>query len=382
MKSEEIKNRRDTMVVLNVELDNFYAFKNFHMNLTYPKKIVGSCIKEEHLEDRPNFRYKKVNIIMGANASGKTTFGRMLMKIFNFIDKKNYELLTDAICDRSKEASFTLDMAFRSNILYRISCAVTPCVEEKYSSENFKVEIRTENIQVKDNYEMCVKRMEKKPYLPADSYIDELEKIERLDWIFQYPEDTGRTLRLPDKDEKFRAVLENLLKALDPSIIAVDTSGEMKNTYVIRLKDQDVVLQSGLSFDTNVLSSGTKAGVEVAQMVAAMIQGHYSFYYCDEKFSYIHSDIEKAVLSLMIDYIGANAQLFFTSHNTDILDMNLPKHAFTFLRKDVSNAECPITCIEASSLLKRNTDNLKNAVENDLFSCAPSVDLIFAIADM
>ena len=382
MKSEEIKTRRDTMVVLNVELDNFYAFKNFHMNLTYPKKIVGSCIKEEHLENRPNFRYKKVNIIMGANASGKTTFGRMLMKIFNFIDKKNYELLTDAICDRSKEASFTLDMAFRSNILYRIACVVAPCTEEKYSPEHFKVEIRTENILVKDSYAMCVKRMEEKPYLSEDNYIDELEKIERLDWIFKYSEDNNSTLRLPDKDEKFRAVLENLLKALDPSIIAVDTSKEMKNTYVIRLKDQDVVLQSGLSFDTSVLSSGTKAGVEVAQIVAALIQGHYSFYYCDEKFSYIHSDIEKAVLSLMIDYIDANTQLFFTSHNTDILDMNLPKHAFTFLRKDVSNADCPITCIEASSLLKRNTDILKNAVENDLFSCAPSVDLIFAIADM
>lgn len=381
MKSEEIKTRRDTMVVLNVELDNFYAFKNFHMNLTYPKKIVGSCIKEEHLENRPNFRYKKVNIIMGANASGKTTFGRMLMKIFNFIDKKNYELLTDAICDRSKEAFFTLDMAFRSNILYRISCVVAPCTEEKYSPEHFKVEIRTENIQAKDNYEMCVKRMEEKPYSAEDNYIDELEKIERLDWIFEYPEDTGRILRLPDKDEKFRFVLENLLRALDPSIIAVDTSKEMKNTYVIRLKDQDVVLQSGSRFDTSILSSGTKAGVEVAQIVAALIQGHYTFYYCDEKFSYIHSDIEKAVLSLMIDYIGANAQLFFTSHNTDILDMNLPKHAFAFLRKEVSNVDCPITCIEASSLLKRNTDSLKNAVENDLFSCAPSVDLIFAIAD-
>jgi hypothetical protein len=381
VKSEEIKPGRDTMVVLNVELDNFYAFKNFHMNLTYPKKIVGSCIKEEHLENRPNFRYKKVNIIMGANASGKTTFGRMLMKIFNFIDKKNYELLTDAICDSSKAASFALDMAFRSNILYRISCSVAPCTEEKYSPEHFKVEIRTENIQAKDNYEMCVKRMEEKPYSAEDNYIDELEKIERLDWIFEYPEDTARTLRLPDKDEKFRFVLENLLRALDPSIVAVDTSKEMKNTYVIRLKDQDVVLQSGSRFDTSILSSGTKAGVEVAQIVAALIQGHYSFYYCDEKFSYIHSDIEKAVLSLMIDYIGANAQLFFTSHNTDILDMNLPKHAFAFLRKEMSNVDCPITCIEASSLLKRNTDSLKNAVENDLFSCSPSVDLIFAIAD-
>ena len=73
------------MVILDVRMDNLYAFKNFHMNLTYPKKIVGSSIEEEHLADRPNFRYKKVNVIMGANASGKTTFGRALMKIFNFI---------------------------------------------------------------------------------------------------------------------------------------------------------------------------------------------------------------------------------------------------------------------------------------------------------
>ena len=74
------------MVVLDVRLDNLYAFKNFHLNFAYPKKIVGSCIKDEHLANRPNFRYKKVNIIMGANASGKTSFGRALMNIFNFID--------------------------------------------------------------------------------------------------------------------------------------------------------------------------------------------------------------------------------------------------------------------------------------------------------
>ena len=52
------------MVVLDVRLHNIYAFKNFHMNLTYPKKIVGSSIAEEHLAGHPNFRYKKVNIIM------------------------------------------------------------------------------------------------------------------------------------------------------------------------------------------------------------------------------------------------------------------------------------------------------------------------------
>ena len=104
MNSELMHERKSTMVVLDIKLDNFYAFKNFHMNLTYPKKILGSTIENEHLPERTNFRYKKVNVIFGANASGKTTFGRMIMKIFNFIDRKNYTFLTEKICDRTREA--------------------------------------------------------------------------------------------------------------------------------------------------------------------------------------------------------------------------------------------------------------------------------------
>ena len=141
-------------------------------------------------------------------------------------------------------------------------------------------------------------------------------------------------------------------------------------------------LKDGEKFDTDFLSSGTKAGIEIAQMVSSIKHEHCSFYYCDEKFSYIHTDLEKAILSLMIDGLRANDQLFFTSHNTDILDMNLPKHAFTFLCKDVTNPERPINCISASHVLKRNTDSLKNAVENDMFACSPAVDLIYAIGDL
>ena len=156
----------------------------------------------------------------------------------------------------------------------------------------------------------------------------------------------------------------------------------MDSTYVIRLSNRSVIIQDGEIFKTEQLSSGTKAGVEIALVVSALMQNKYSFYYCDEKFSYIHSDIEKAVLSLMVDYVRPNGQLFFTSHNTDILDVNLPKHSFTFLRKDVSNIECPITCIDAAALLKRNTDSLKSAVDNDMFSSAPEVDTIYAIAEI
>lgn len=370
------------MVVLDVRLDNLYAFKNFHLNLAYPKKIVGSCIKDEHLANRPNFRYKKVNIIMGANASGKTSFGRALMNIFNFIDKKNYKKITRAINNREKDASFVLDTA-SNNVLYRVTCVIGPCTGDEYSADDVHLEIRQETIRKNDSYESCIKRLEAAQNSPNRNYIEELEKMEEFYWLFEYPEDTERVLRFPKNDRKFEAVLERIVKALDPAIQKVEKSHEVENAYVIRFQNnKSVILQDGDRFTTNLLSSGTKAGVEVAAVVSALIQGSNYFYYCDEKFPYTHSDIEKAILSLMIDSIKPNQQLFFTTHNTDILDMNLPKHSFTFFRKDTYNEECPITCVGASSLLKRSTDSLKNAVENDLFSSAPEVELIYDIANL
>ena len=380
--SEEIDIRRNTMVVLDVQLNNYYAFQNFHMNLTYPKKIVGSCIDQEHLEGHPNFRYKKVNIIMGANASGKTTFGHMLMNIFNFLARKNFDYVTEGINDRTKDASFILDLASKENIFYRIICTVTPCKNDQYTEDNIKLEIRREKINLKDSYESCAKRIGEAPSQKTESYLEELEKIGELDWLFEYPEDTMRILQFPKNDPKFRAILENILKALDPSIRSVEASRDVENAYVVRLRDKAVILQNGERFTTELLSSGTKAGVEVARVLSSLVQRQYSFYYCDEKFPYVHNDVEKAVLSLMIDYVGPGEQLFFTTHNTSILDMNLPKHAFTFLRKDQDDEDCPITCIDASALLKRNSDSLKNAVENDMFCSAPAVDLIYDIADL
>lgn len=382
MKSENISVRRDILIVLNIRLDNFYAFKDFHMNLTYPKKIVDSYIKDEHLDGHPNFRYKKVNIIMGANASGKTTLGFVLKNIFNFMDKKNYTYITDAIHDQSREASFAIDLVCRGNTLYCIACTVSPGKDGKYSTEDIKLEIRKETIWARDSYESCKKRLEKAPYFPCESYLEELDQVEGLAWLFEYPEDTGRILQFNLKDKKFPLILEHILKALDPSIQKVEQSRDTDDAYVIRFQNESIILQNGNPFDTDRLSSGTKAGVEIADVLSSLIQGRNTFYYCDEKFSYIHSDMEKAILSLMVDSIRPTEQLFFTTHNTDILDMNLPKHAFTFLRKDLNNVEHPISCVSASSLLKRSSDSLKNAVENDLFSTSPAVDLIYAIAEL
>ena len=108
-KTKKYTKEDKTMIIMDLRIDNFFAFKNFHMNMSYPKKIVNSYIEDEFLAGRSNFRYKKVNILMGANASGKTSIGKMLMKIFNFISKKQDTYLSSVICDNTKFASFCMD---------------------------------------------------------------------------------------------------------------------------------------------------------------------------------------------------------------------------------------------------------------------------------
>lgn len=49
------------------------------------------------------------------------------------------------------------------------------------------------------------------------------------------------------------------------------------------------------------------------------------------------------------------------------------------MKKDIYDDEHPIKCICANEILKRNTDSLRSAVENDLFCTAPSVDSVYDI---
>lgn len=384
MKTEIIQKEKCHMIVMDVRINNFISFKDFHMNMSYPKKIVGSYINNEFLLERKNFRYKKINIIMGANASGKTSIGRMLMRIFNFIDKKQYENLTDFICDTTKEAFFSMDFVTNKYELYRIRTTIKPKQGEKYQSADIEVVVNSTEINVKDSYETCIKRIESQMDKNAANYIEELEKIQGLSWMFEYPfdsVDSARRIHIAKNHERFLQVLEVVLKTLDPAITKVEKLDKIDNAYIIRYVDKAVIIQDGKLIDSNVLSSGTKAGVEIAGVLTSILEGEFGFYYCDEKFSYIHSDVEKAILSVMVNKIQENEQLFFTTHNTDILDLPLPKHSFVFLRKDMNDPDMPIKCISASTLLKRNTDCLKSAVENDLFSVAPKIDMIYDLAN-
>ena len=78
----------------------------------------------------------------------------------------------------------------------------------------------------------------------------------------------------------------------------------------------------------------------------------------------------------MLDHLKEHEQLIFTTHNTDMLDLNLPKHSFDFLHKSVVDGEGYVKVAFASEFLKRNTDSVRCAVENDVFSSLPDDSLL------
>lgn len=370
-----------TMIIMDLKIDNFFAFKKFHMNMAYPKKIVNSYIPNEHLKERENFRYKKVNILMGGNATGKTSIGRILMDICNFVERNDVFRLISDIADPSKVATVSVDFVGDGFVMYRLDIRIEP---PKGRGQVPKVLVckRDVTIEERDRYETCAQKIDHMRQVYKYDYMDELEKIEPIGWMFTYPSDIADKKTQFPKEKAFIKVLNYTLKSLDPAIVSVDRSKEVENAYIIHTTSGDLLVQNGEVIRKNILSSGTKAGIDIASLIFSIYEGECGFYYCDEKFSYIHSELEKAFLTVMINGLKDNEQLFFTTHNSDILDLALPKHSYTFLRKEMCGKEQLIRCVYASDFLKRSTDSVRRAVDNDLFLVSPNLELVYKIAEI
>ena len=374
------------MIIMDLKINNFFAFENFHINFSYPKKIVNSYLEDEFLEGYPNFRYQKINIFMGSNATGKTSLGKMILAIFNLINKKNIDLISPFISNKKKNAFFAMDFVEKKEnkyYLYRMNAHFLGNDEDSYSIDNVKINVYSVEIKKRDNYELCSERLDLLTNNKStENYITELEKIPKLSWGFAFPFDSFKSEYSVLDDDRYLKLLEYTLKVLDPAVKYVRRIENVKNAFIISFGDKDIILQDGKIVNESLLSSGTKEGIRIASIIDSLKVGKEAVYYCDEMFSHIHSDIEKGFLSLMIDLLGRNSQLFFTSHNTDLLDLPLPKHCFTFLKKEIYDDGQVISAINASKYLKKNTDSLRNAVDNDLFSVSPNLVLLDEIGNI
>lgn len=360
------------MVVLKLYLDNVFAFKDFNIDFTYPRKVSNSLINCENLKGFPNFRYKKVNIILGANASGKTTLGKSLMYIFNFLRKKDINDLLNLVGNPKKPMTFSIDFVHDGKTLERVKCVVNAHKNEGDSNTELIRQLQhyTVKVATRDSYETAIEKLTE---VDQDkNWQDKLDSFNYLGWLFTYPSLAERVAMGSNfiRKDLTLDVLNAVLKTLDPSIRKIDRSKEIKDTYIIRKGEDDIVIQAG-KIQNDKLSSGTIEGIDISFFIASIIEDINGFYYCDERFSYVHSEIEKRLLGIMISHLWDNSQLFFTTHNMDIVSMNLPKHSYTILSRISDGDTIRFEAKYASDYLKKNRDSLRNAIENDVFHSLP-----------
>lgn len=355
------------MIIMDVKLNHIYGFDDFHMNFSYPRKLSVSLLGNESLKGRERFRFKKAVILMGTNATGKTSLGRALLKIFKSIKEANEAILRE-LNGGDYLSEFQVDFVNQGFVLHRLAGTV--------DGENVSFKYYTADIEDMDSYEMAVKKLIDRTSEMGGNFKLLKKAVGTLEYRFAYPE-IESSIRLNDvKKAELLRTLRSVIATLDPTLTDVSIAKDLKDSFIIRRRGKEIIVQEGKLLNCELLSSGTAEGIDVALFLASMFSEKNCFYYCDEHFSYIQSDIEKRIFGLMVEKLGNNEQLIFTTHNTDMLNLNLPKHAFAFMKKEIDDDKYNVSVTFASDILKRNTDSVKCAMENDVFGSIPDDSML------
>ena len=248
------------MIILNIKLKHVYGFDDFQMNFTYPRKLSVSLIGEEALAGRERFRYKKAIILMGTNATGKTSLGRALLKIFSSVKEANEAFLRD-LYSGDQPAEFLVDFVNEGHTLHRLKGSV--------KGEDVNLHYYSAEIGEKDSYEMAVEKLTDRT-ADLNGNIKELKKqVGVLEYRFAYPE-IETSLRVSDvKKDALLKTLRAVIGTLDPTLTDISIAKDLKDSFIIRRRSKEIIIQEGKLLNRELMSSGTAEGIDIAVFLAS-----------------------------------------------------------------------------------------------------------------
>ena len=161
------------MILMNLKLKNILAFSDFEINFSYPMKLRKSTIDNEFLSSITSFRYKKVNIFIGANATGKTSLMKCIWHCLIFLKNKERTLI-DSISNKLFDDSYieldlVEDTANQTPKLLRVKIKIDN------KDKNILVAIGKIDLENGDSYESCAKDLDSQEYT-FENYVDCLTK--------------------------------------------------------------------------------------------------------------------------------------------------------------------------------------------------------------
>lgn len=372
------------MVILNLKVNNILAFQDFDINFSYPMKLRKTTIDKEFLSKVPSFRYKKVNIFIGANASGKTSLMKVIWYTLLFLKNKDRKYIDEIVNINYEQSDICIDLVSDENLLFRIK------IKKNNLTNDILVSVSKLKIENGDSYESKKKFLESL----SDNYQNYLDILNHyklnIGWHTTLPAtefgfDSIMFYPTTSQEERieYLSILNVVLKSLDPAILRVSESSDTNDAYVIEHENTGkIIIQNGnILSSIRYLSSGTKYGINVANIIYSIKKHNSGIYIIDEQFSYVNSDVEVAIINTIVSLLDGDEQLFITTHNSNVLDINFPFHTFNFMKKEKVQEKTVIKNFNASLVENRNNVSTKSILDNDMLATAPDLTKIFELGE-
>lgn len=372
-----------TMIFTYLSIDNIYSFYKAELDLTYKRKPKNSTIAFEYLEQCPKFYVKRVCILSGANATGKTSFGRLLQKL-QWGVLRPFSLLTELEeCRYHKDKPAHIIVEFVTTLNKPMLHKMTFLLQDKklfaYASTPIYPSDTVNKARQRLDKIISEKRKTKNSLFTTEEgqAVEWLSRFISTGWYYLLSENEVKH-KLNEFHNDFRLdVLKSVLTTFDKAIVDVQTTRDLtgQTGFSIRFDNGDICLLNldGKLTQSNRLSRGTYDAISIAHLISwLMIGSQGMIYYIDEKLASSHSELEIAILNLIIDKLSNNGQFFYTTHNYDIFDMNLPIHTYLFLVKDNDGSGF----IWADELKSTKGRRLIECIKNDVFRTLPSTSSI------
>lgn len=390
------------MIITYLKIDNLYGFHNSELDLSYSRKVSKSSIPYEYLPDRKSFNFKRVCIISGTNASGKTSLGRVICGIENFIERKTIlPILTSAICNKDNPAIIEIEFVTPSdNFIHKLELSFidSGLAIKKLLYISLPIGKNDSCYTMRNKLQLIKEkgRNNTGAYINSenDGIATSFEEFSSIDfedmaWMFMFSENKG--------DDKFSSsntvsckLFNKILQVFDPSIASVQPllpenkknkgKSNPASAYEIQFHNNDKVLINtsgeiaGERESINRFSKGTYDAIKLTSFISRVFsvaqqkqKGSSCTHFLDEQMAYTHSNLEQHILNLIISKLSPCSQFFYTTHNYDILDMGLPVHSFLFMRKNGNYSNI----IQPEKIFNKNDRNLSNYVKNDYFNTLP-----------
>lgn len=385
------------MVILSLYCNNIFMFRDFYLDFTYERKVNSAFPDNDSLFPESKIKVRKSMVLMGGNAAGKTTFGKLLCAVNNFILGREvtskYLNLSEVIYNKDKEASFIVEFAI-DKTAYKVECIFNidgliseVWVKQKiYNSYNI-MKLREKLMSSKDRVERSyinarVSRLDTnddsvKPFYSKflkDTNNENLLKFLMSNVKFHYlfssfaEQSKETTIDIPiELLNKILPIIDNSIKSV---VRLLPDDEEIKNkSYLIAFKNgETLTIPDGdlRKADRNRLSHGTYEALTFLNVLEEMKKERNSIIFVDEKLPHLHSELE-AYLIKKAFLVQRDSQVFFTSHNIELLDLNIPYNSFMLFKREgeFNNA------FFVNEKFNKNDRRLKNYYENDYFGVLP-----------